>query len=294
MKWYQIEVKYGFIKTEPPAFIAREYHRSLRESTENETLRSFCFEHFHDKFQSYFILRTQCIVVIVRDFLWNPSSLMIVLPCQSVKQSLSHSSSRALTDVTLACENHATSPKVTQPLLALGYRILPSQIKPVAEVWSIFLRQSFVKILKPILAMLGFQKRLVYLPFPNLPDIPSLRICINFHYVGKKCVLYSFSFFLWLSFRKADWPDLPSLYCLQYSPVSGSPGQQNTKLPAWQSEKHEILDKNYAQPSSHERFQYLHKGCCQQQWLMKKTVSRCAGCMPIVRNTCSKEHWTQK
>ena len=138
MKWYQIEVKYGFIKTEPPAFIAREYHRSLRESTENETLRSFCFEHIQDKFQSCFILRTQCIVVIVRDFLWNPSSLMIFLPCQSVKQSLSHSSSRALTDVTLACENHATSPKVTQPLLALGYRILPSQIKPVAEVWSIF------------------------------------------------------------------------------------------------------------------------------------------------------------
>ena len=74
--------------------------------------------------------------------------------------------------------------------------------------------------------------------------------------------------FLWLSFRKADWPDLPSLYCLQYSPVSAPPGQQNTKLPAWQSEKHEILDKNYAQSSSQERFQYLHKGCCQQ-WLMK-------------------------
>ena len=71
MKWYQIEVKYGFIKTEPPAFIAREYHRSLRQNTENEILRSFCFEHIHDKFQSYFILRTQCIVVIVRDFLSN-------------------------------------------------------------------------------------------------------------------------------------------------------------------------------------------------------------------------------
>ena len=199
MKWYQIEVKYGFIKTEPPAFIAREYHRSLRESTENETLRSFCFEHFHDKFQSYFILRTQCIVVIVRDFLWNPSSLMIVLPCQSVKQSLSHSS-RDLTDVTLACEN----------------------------------------FLKPILAMPWFQKRLVYLPLPNLPDIPSLRLIYVWIFItlGKMC--FFLIFFLWLSFRKADWPDLPSLYCLQYSPVSGSPGQQNTKLPAWQSEKHEI------------------------------------------------------
>ena len=99
--------------------------------------------------------------------------------------------------------------------------------------------------------------------------------------------------FLWLSFCKADWPDLPSLYCLQYSPVSAPPGQQNTKLPAWQSEKHEILDKNYAQPSSQERFQYLHKGCCQQ-WLMKKTVNRRVSCMPIDCNTCSIEHWTQK
>ena len=125
----------------------------------------------------------------------------------------------------------------TSPCLRLQNLAKPNK----TSCWSLvhFLRQSFVKILKPILAMLWFQKRLVYLPFPNLPDIPSLRICINFHYVGKK-MCFLLIFFLWLSFRKADWPDLPSLYCLQYSPVSASPGQQNTKLPAWQSEKHEI------------------------------------------------------
>ena len=175
--------------------------------------------------------------------------------------------------------------KITQPLLALGYRILPSQIKPVAEVWSIFLRQSFVKILKPILAMLWFQKRLVYLPFPNLPDIPSLRICINFHYVGKKCVFYSFSFCDSLFAR------LTGLTCHLYiaSNILPFPARRVNKTQNFQldNQKNMKFKTKTITTFSQERFQYLYKDCCQQ-WLMKKTFHRCASRMPIVRNTCSQ------
>ena len=57
----------------------------------------------------------------VGTFSSNPSPIF-ALPCLSL-------SSRDLTDVTLACEDHATSPKVSQPLLSLG--------KPLFEMRSV-------------------------------------------------------------------------------------------------------------------------------------------------------------
>ena len=60
-----------------------------------------------------------------------------------VRASLSHCFCWDLTDVTLACEDHTTSQKVKQPLLALLYRILPNQTN-CCRYWS----GSFVKILK--------------------------------------------------------------------------------------------------------------------------------------------------
>ena len=59
-----------------------------------------------------------------------------------VRASLSHCFCWDLTDVTLACEDHTTSQKVKQPLLALLYRILPNQTN-CCRYWS----GSFVKIL---------------------------------------------------------------------------------------------------------------------------------------------------
>ena len=54
--------------------------------------------------------------------IFNPSSI-IALPCPSV----TFWPCWKLTNVALVCEDHATSQKVTQPLLALLYSILPDQ-----------------------------------------------------------------------------------------------------------------------------------------------------------------------
>ena len=60
----------------------------------------------------------------VRAFQWSDLGrikmhciVLSLTSCQSLNQSERHCSCWYLTDVTLACEDHATSPKVTQPLI---------------------------------------------------------------------------------------------------------------------------------------------------------------------------------